>query len=61
LREAAPYLGIGANLAGTMLLSIASGYWADRTLGTSPWLLLGGVVFGIAASLYQFFRTVSRK
>jgi hypothetical protein len=61
LREAAPYLGIGVTLAATMGLCLAGGYWADRRLGTTPWLFLTGMVFGVVASLYQFFRTVSRK
>lgn len=61
LREAAPYLGIGATLAATMLACVAAGYWADRSFGTSPLLLLAGILVGIGTSLYQFFRTVSRK
>ena len=61
MREAAPYLGIGATLAATMLSCVGAGYWADRSFGTSPWLLLAGIIMGIVTSLYQFFRTVSRK
>jgi F0F1-type ATP synthase assembly protein I len=61
LREAAPYLGIGASLAATMLLCVGAGYWADRSFGTDPWFLLAGMGLGIVTSLYQFFRTVSRK
>lgn len=61
LKEAGPLLGLGTSLAGTVLVSIGGGYWADRYFSTAPWLLLTGIVFGVGASLYQFFRTVSRK
>ncbi len=61
MREAAPYLGIGATLAATMGLFVGVGYWADERLGSQPLGLLVGGVLGIAVALYQFFRTVSRK
>jgi ATP synthase protein I len=58
LREAAPYLGIGTSFAASVLLGVGAGYWLDRRLGTSPWLLLLGAVFGLAAGFYQFYKTV---
>jgi F0F1-type ATP synthase assembly protein I len=61
LREAAPYLGLGTSLAVTVLLGVGLGYWADRELGTQPWLFLLGAVSGLAMALYQFFKTVSRR
>ena len=61
LRGAAPYLGIGMNLALTLLLGLGIGYWADRRLGTTPIFFLGGGVLGLTAALYGFFKTVSRK
>jgi F0F1-type ATP synthase assembly protein I len=61
LRGAAPYLGIGMNLALTLLLGLGIGYWVDRKLGTAPAFFLGGGVVGLAAALYGFFRIVSRK
>jgi ATP synthase protein I len=61
LREAAPYLGVGSSLAATVLAGSGLGYWADRRLGTEPWLLLLGGGLGIGVGLWHFYRTVSRK
>ena len=61
LREAAPYLGLGATLAGSVLVGLGAGYWLDRRLGTTPWLFLLGGVLGIAAAGLQFFKTARRE
>ena len=35
--------------------------WAlDRWLGTSPWLVVTGIVVGAAVGFYQFIRLLSR-
>jgi ATP synthase protein I len=34
------------------------GYFADRWLGTQPWLLLIGLGLGIAAASVNFYRTI---
>lgn len=39
------------------ILGLAGGYYADRWLGTSPWFLLIGLVFGIAAAFMILFRS----
>ena len=36
------------------------GWLLDRWLGTSPWLLVAGLVLGSAAGLYEFFRASSK-
>jgi len=59
LREAAPYLGMGTMLAAALLLGVGAGYWLDRWLGTSPWLLLAGALLGIFSGLFQLFKTVA--
>lgn len=47
-----------------MVTAIALGYflgsWLDRKLGTSPWLVVTGVVLGSAAGFLHLFRSVSR-
>ncbi len=40
------------------VLGLAGGYWADRWLGTSPWLLLVGLGIGIAAGFTNLFRSL---
>ena len=57
LREAGPYLGLGTQLAASVLLGVAAGYFADRRLGTEPWLLLLGSTLGVAAAMMQLFKT----
>lgn len=36
------------------------GWMLDKWLGTQPWFLIGGIVLGSAAGLYQFVRLSSR-
>ena len=39
------------------IIGLAGGYFADRWLGTSPWLLLIGLGFGIAAAFVILVRS----
>jgi len=36
------------------------GYFLDRWLGTQPWFLIGGIVLGSAAGLFEFVRISSK-
>ncbi len=49
LRQAAPLLGLGMQMALTMAMFAGGGYWLDRKLGTSPLLTVLGSVLAIAA------------
>ena len=60
LGRAAPYLGIGMQLAISMVTYVAIGYFADRWLGTQPWLLVAGAVVGMIAFFVQLYRMVGR-
>ena len=48
----------------TLFASVAAltglGYLLDGWLGTQPWCLVGGIVFGSAVGLYQFVRLSSK-
>ncbi|MFT5516444.1 MAG: F0F1-type ATP synthase assembly protein I [Rhodothermales bacterium] len=55
-----PYLSVGWQLAGAMLIYIGIGYALDRWLGTSPRYLLVGSVVGIVAFFLQLARVVKR-
>ena len=48
-------LGMAMVLA--TIIGLAGGYYADRWLGTSPWLLLIGLGFGIAAGFVILIRS----
>ena len=50
------FLGVGFNLAAAVLFGFFLGYWADKKLGTQPWLMLAGAVVGMGAGFYGFIR-----
>lgn len=57
-REVAPYLGLGLQLAATMVIMIFIGDWIDKRYETSPlWTLVFGVL-GIFTGMYQLIKTV---
>jgi hypothetical protein len=58
LRDASPFIGIGTTMAASLALGVWGGHWLDAKLGTTPWLLLTGSVFGVAAGLYHLYITV---
>jgi ATP synthase protein I len=49
---------IGMTLVLATVIGMAGGYYADRWLGTSPWLLLLGLAVGIAAGFVSMYRSV---
>jgi ATP synthase protein I len=51
---------IGLTLVIATVIGLVGGYYADRLLGTSPWLLLLGLGLGIAAGFVNLFRSVNR-
>jgi len=51
---------IGLALFMCTVIGLVGGYYADRLLGTSPWLLLLGLALGIAAGFVNLFRSVNR-
>ena len=48
----------------TLFASVVSfcalGWLLDKWLGTDPWLLIGGIVLGSAAGLFEFTRLSSK-
>ena len=59
-RSLADLLTVGTVLVACILLGYFLGNYLDRRLGTSPWMLVVGVLLGTAAGFVQLFRTVSR-
>ncbi|HEY3099669.1 MAG TPA: AtpZ/AtpI family protein [Methylomirabilota bacterium] len=51
---------IGIAMVLATVTGLVGGYYADQWLGTTPWLLLVGLGFGIAAGFVMFFRSVNR-
>jgi F0F1-type ATP synthase assembly protein I len=58
VRETAPFLTLGLQLAATVGAFGALGWYLDGLLVTTPWLLLTGVLFGAAGGMVKFFRSV---
>lgn len=53
-------LTVGTALVTSVVLGYLLGSYLDRRLGTSPWLVVAGVILGTAAGFVGLFRTVSR-
>jgi F0F1-type ATP synthase assembly protein I len=55
------YLAI--QISGILLCSVfgslGAGIWLDKTLGTTPWLLLVLMILGVAFATYTIYRTVN--
>jgi ATP synthase protein I len=49
---------IGVALVLATVIGLGAGYYADRWLGTSPWLTLVGLGLGIAAGFVTLFRSI---
>ena len=57
-RGLAELSSIGLTLVLATVIGTVAGYYADRWLGTGPWLLLLGLVFGIAAGFVSMYRSI---
>jgi ATP synthase protein I len=51
---------VGIELALSVVIGMFGGRWLDGKLGSSPWLMLVGIVIGFAAGLRSLIRTMDR-
>ncbi|MGH7356697.1 MAG: AtpZ/AtpI family protein [Candidatus Rokuibacteriota bacterium] len=51
---------IGITLVAATVIGLGAGYYADRWLGTKPWLTVIGLVLGIVAGFVNLFRSVNK-
>ena len=58
LVEAMRYAQIGLILVAPMFLLGAVGFYLDRRFDKAPWLLLAGLIFGMAVGFVNFLRLV---
>jgi F0F1-type ATP synthase assembly protein I len=56
LHEYARYSGIAVEIAATMGLPVAGGYYADQYFDTHPWLLLAGVFLGLVGIMIYLYK-----
>lgn len=57
-RDIGPYLGLGTQLAATMVLMFFFGKWLDEYFETEPWLTISFAFLGGFAGIYNFIKTV---
>ncbi|MEM6335208.1 MAG: AtpZ/AtpI family protein [Bacteroidota bacterium] len=57
-RQAGNALTLGWQLAGGLIVWCVIGFFLDRWLGTSPWLLIAGAGLGLVAFFAQVVRFV---
>ncbi len=58
IRQVGVLSGVGLTLVISTVLGLYGGLVLDRWLGTSPWLMLVGLLLGIAAGFVNLFRAV---
>lgn len=57
-RDAGPYLGLGFQLAATVVLMFFLGRWLDGQFETFPILTIIFSIIGSGAGIYNFIKTV---
>ena len=51
---------VGLELGISVLIGVLGGLWADGRWGTTPWLMLAGLVVGLVAGFRAVLRAVRR-
>ena len=59
-RKAGYAYAAGITLFASVVSFCALGWLADRWFGTQPWFLIGGLILGSAAGLFEFIRLSSK-
>jgi ATP synthase protein I len=59
VRTIGPFLTLGMQLALSVVVFFFIGRWLDGLWGTTPWLMLAGLILGMAGGFLQFFRAVN--
>jgi ATP synthase protein I len=60
LRAAQPYISAVWKLVGGAAFGVLAGYFLDRWLGTTPWVLVGLSAVGISVGFYGFIHDMMR-
>ncbi len=59
-RELGKYSALGLEMAISVVIGLAVGYYLDRWLGTSPWLTVVWIGIGFAAGVRSLYRAAVR-
>jgi len=57
--EIGPYLGLGTQLAASVIVMAFLGNWLDTNFNTKPYMLLVCSVLGSFAGIYNFIKSVT--
>lgn len=49
-------IGVGFFIGGSIVLGVVVGLWLDKRLGTSPILVLVGLILGIVVAFYGVYQ-----
>jgi ATP synthase protein I len=60
MRAASPYIGAVWKMVGGAVVGVLGGYFLDKWLRTTPWMLVGLSVLGISVGFYGFLRDMMR-
>lgn len=60
MRAASPYISAVWKLVGGAVFGVLAGYFLDKWLGTTPWILVGLSALGISVGFYGFIRDMLR-
>lgn len=60
MRAASPYISAVWQLVGGAVFGVLAGYWLDKWLGTTPWVLVALTTVGIGVGFYAFIRSMLR-
>ncbi len=60
LQKAGPFLHMGWTIAISVTLGAGLGYWLDKQLDTSPWLLIVGSILGIVGGFVELIRLTKK-
>lgn len=58
--KAMRYTLLGAEFAAIFIGFVFGGHWLDERWGTTPWLLLAGVLLGFGIALYRLITVAQR-
>jgi F0F1-type ATP synthase assembly protein I len=61
LRRSGPAVAAGYTLIGAIVLLGGMGYALDAWWGTSPWLLVAGLMLGLVVGFFELAKIVWRK
>ncbi|HRE57401.1 MAG TPA: AtpZ/AtpI family protein [Candidatus Kapabacteria bacterium] len=56
MRDFAPYLSLGAQMSGAVVVSGGIGWWLDTLFQTDPVFLIVMLLFGIISGMTMFIR-----